>query len=529
MSTQDRAGGPTTVGTVYLVGAGPGDPGLITLRGAECLGRADVVLYDYLVNPQLLQLARAAAERICLGQHGRSRIWSQDEVHRTLVERARQGQCVVRLKGGDPAVFARGAEEAQVLADEGIPFEVVPGITAALAAGSYAGISVTHGRLASAVALVTGQERTDKTDSSLDFAALAAFPGTLVVYMGVTTVEHWSRELLDHGKPAETPVAVVRRCSLPDQSVVYCSLGEVARILTPASKMRPPVVVIIGPVATRNQALCWFERRPLFGQRVMVTRTAEQAPDLERQLTELGADVLVQPAIFVEPPGDWSRVDSYLDNLGSFDWLVFSSANGVRFLLDRLLARGLDLRHLAGVRLAAMGPGTASELARYHLQADLVPPQFRAESLADALRDEAPGRRFLLVRASRGREVLADGLQAAGGLVEQIVVYQSRDVTDPDPTVAERMRQGKVDWITVTSSAIARSLANLFGAQLRQVRLASISPITSGTLRELGFEPAAEAEEYTMAGLVEALRQAVESDQVDRAAASDRRSIVEPM
>lgn len=496
-----------SIGKVYLVGAGPGDPGLITWRGVECLRRADVVLYDYLVNPRILIHARAGAELECLGRHGRDRIVPQAEVNRRMIELARAGRTVVRLKGGDPAVFGRLAEEAAALAAAGVPLEIVPGITAALAAGSYAGIVLTHRDEASAVALVTGRESDDKQTAGLDFAALAAFPGTLVFYMGVTTVGRWTAELMAHGKPGDTPAAIIRRCTWPDQTVVHTTLASVADEIA-AAKMRPPVIVIVGSVVAST--VCdWFASRPLFGQRVMVTRAADQAESLCSLLAEMGADCLVQPAIEISPPENWSDVDSALDRLGEFDWLVFSSSNGVRFLLERLLERGGDLRRLAGVRIAAMGPGTSDELARYHLRADMQPKQYRAEELAAMLRPEAKGRRFLLARASRGREVLPEELIAAGANVEQIVVYTSTDVPQPDADIAEALAAGRIDWVTVTSSAIARSLVRMFGDDLRKARLACISPITSATLRSLGHEPSAEATDYTIPGVVEAVRKVV--------------------
>jgi uroporphyrinogen III methyltransferase/synthase len=494
-------------GRVYLVGAGPGDPGLITLRGLECLQLADVILYDYLVNPRILARARPEAEKICLGQHGRNmRIWSQEDIHDALIHWARQDKQVVRLKGGDPAVFAHGAEEIEVLQRAGVPFEVVPGITAALAAGSHAGIPITHRRLASAVALVTGHEDADKTQVALDYVGLAAFPGTLVFYMGVTTSKVWSRALMDAGKPGDTPAAIVRRCSLPDQRIVRCRLDEVADRMEAAPKIRPPAVVIVGPVAGLRSGPSWFEQRPLFGRRVLVTRPIDQADELANRLGELGAEVLVQPAIRITAPANPEKIDDTLRRLADFDWLVFSSANGVRFLLERLLATGRDLRALGTVRLAAIGPGTADELSRFHLRADLLPDDtFRAESLAEALVKCTPGQRCLLARASRGREVLAETLRSAGWQVEQLVVYESSDVETADPEITAQLAAGRIDWVTVTSSAIARSLFQLFGESLRQTRLVSISPVTSETIRSVGLVPAAEAETFTMAGVVSAI------------------------
>ena len=502
MTALTRAEQPAA-GRVYLVGAGPGDPGLITLRGVECLRRADVVLYDYLVNPQILEHAAPQAELACLGCHAQGRIWPQSEVNRRLVAEARAGKTVVRLKGGDPAVFARAAEELAALTEAGIAFAVVPGVTAALAAASYAGIPLTHRDGASAVALVTGHEA-DKDAPALDYAALAAFPGTLVFYMGVTTAKHWTGALIEAGKAPATPAAIIRRCSWPDQRTIRCTLGTVAERVA-AETLRPPAMVIVGEAAGLEHAGEWFTRRPLFGAKIVVTRPRGQCDPLRSRLAELGADVLLQPAIEIVPPENWQAVDAALSRLTDFDWLVFSSANGVEHLIARLLAAHGDLRKLGGVRLAAIGPGTADALATFHLRADLVPPEYRAESLADALAAQTAGRRVLLVRASRGREVLAERLEAAGTVVEQVVAYQSRDVTQSDDLVAELLRQGGIAWITVTSSAIARSLAAMFGDNLRRTRLASISPVTSATLRELGFEPAAEAEVYIVDGLIEAL------------------------
>jgi uroporphyrinogen III methyltransferase/synthase len=510
MHASSSSAASSAAGRVLLIGAGPGDPGYITLRGVDYLAAADVVLYDYLVNPAILRHAAKDAELICLGHHGHTRIWSQEEVNAALVRLAGEGKTVVRLKSGDPTIFARAADELDALTAANIPFEIVPGVTAAVAAGSCAGIPLTHRDCASAVALITGHEDGGKEETALDYAALARFPGTLVFYMGVTTVQHWTTALIAAGKPAATPAAIVRRCSFTDQQTILCRLDEVAQRMTNPEKIRPPVIVIVGEVTTHAAAYSWFEKRPLFGQRIVVTRPARQCEALAEPLRTLGAEVLMQPAIRIEPPEDWSAVDAALARLSEFDWLVFSSSNGVRMLLDRLLASGRDLRALGNIMLAAIGPGTSEELAKYRLVADLVPEEgFRAETLAASLRERsgagAGGQaRFLLARASRGREVLAEELQKVGD-VEQVVMYRSTDVTKPDGHVVELLSQGKIDWITVTSSAIARSLAKMFGDHLRTTKLASISPITTTTLRELGYQAAAEATEYTMPGVVQAI------------------------
>ena len=474
----------------------------------ECLARADLVLYDYLVDPRTTRLARPGAELVVLGRHGQGRVWTQAEINARMVAAARQGLIVTRLKGGDPAIFARGQEEIAALESAGIDYEIVPGITAMLAAGSHTGVQITDRDSASAVALVTGHEEDGKPNAALDYAALAAFPGTLVIYMGVVSAPHWTQKLIENGKSPDTPTMVVRRCSWPDQVTFASTLGEVAAEMA-RRRLRPPVLVLVGDVIARNAQHggvpeSWFTRRPVFGRRVLVTRPAEQADDLASLLEEQGAEILVQPAIEILDPPDWSPVDQALARIEEFDWLVFSSANGVRKLLDRLLVTH-DTRRLGGVKLAAIGSATESALRDYHLKPDRVPPIFRAESLADALVDQAQGQRYLLARASRGREILAERLTASGGIVEQIVVYTSQDIVTPDAEIAQALAQETIDWITVTSSAIAGSLASMFGESLRKAKLASISPITSERLRELGYSPSVEATEYTMEGVAQAI------------------------
>jgi uroporphyrinogen III methyltransferase/synthase len=491
-------------GRVYLVGAGPGDAGLLTLRGAECLRLADVVLYDYLASPELLTHIRAGTERICLGRHGHGRLMSQAEINEAMIRHAKNGSKVVRLKGGDPAIFARVAEELAALNAAGVPYEIVPGVTAAQAASSHASIPLTDRDEASCVAFVTGQEKQDQASAdSLDYAALAKFPGTLVFYMGVTTAGTWSRALIDHGKRPDTPAAIVRRCSLPDQQTFFTTLGELGETVR-AKNLRPPAVVIVGDVAKERDVSNWFTTRPLFGRTVLITRPEHQSDDLAARLQNLGANVLRQPAIEIGPPTDWSSVDQTIERLAEFDWLVFSSSNGVEHYLGRVLSLGHDMRRLASVRLAAIGPGTAAALAEFHLKADLQPDTYRAESLAESLAPITRGKKILLIRASRGREVLAEMLNAAGATVEQVVVYESRDVATADEDIAHELAAGNIDVITVTSSAIAHSLVRLFGDDLRKTRLAAISPVTAATLIELGFAPAIVAVTYTTEGLVQA-------------------------
>lgn len=497
-------------GTVYLVGAGPGDPGLLTVAGARRLTQARVVLYDYLANDALLRHAPADAERVCLGRHGDGKIWSQDEINARMVADARAGKTVVRLKGGDPSVFGRLAEETAALRDAGIPYEVVPGVTTAVAAGAYAGLAITDRDHASCVALVTGHDRADGDPSgTADFAKLASFPGTLVVYMGVTTAPRWSRQLLDAGKPADTPATIVRRCSLPDQATIHSTLGDLPTLLAP-HRMRPPLVVVVGPVA--GEAPSWFAGRPLFGKTVVITRPAGQADAMADRLADLGARVLLQPTIEIVPPASYAAVDAAIDRLAEYDTVAFSSRNGVDALLGRMRALGRDARAFGRAKIAAIGPATAEALAAWRLCADVIPDEYRAEALVEALSGRAAGKRYLLVRASRGRELLADSLAAAGAAVEQVVAYESRDVESADPAVLGEIAGGRVEWITVTSSAIARSAARLFGHAIarspQQVRFAAISPLTGAALEQAGYEAAAVAEKFTADGLVDALLRA---------------------
>lgn len=511
-------------GKVFLVGAGPGDPGLLTLRGAELLREANLVLYDYLVNPALLGLVGAEAECICLGRHGRESLWSPQQIQEAMVSGAKAGKSVVRLKGGDPLVFGRAAGELESLRAAGIPFEIVPGITAGLAAAGYVGVPVTHREVASAVALVTGQEGAGKDQPQLDYHALARFPGTIVMYMGITTAEVWTRRLMDAGMPPETPVLLVRRCTWANQQSLACRLDEVAERVTPYSKFPPPAIAIIGDVAAQQGRWNWFDARPLHGVSVLVTRPRSQAQALERQLSCLGADVQCQPAIRILSPESWDAVDQALDQLGSFDDLIFSSANGVEFFCDRWLQRGLDFRSWGNLRIVAVGPGTAAALRRYHLIPDWVPRgTYRAESVVEQLGREAARNRCLLVRASRGRDVLPQGLRETGADVTQVVAYRSVDVASLDPAVEERLAAGQRHWVTATSSSIARALVPMLKPYAPLLRWVSISPLTSEVLRENGIEPTAEAKEYTMDGVVRALLDAVHVDDAsERLPASDR-------
>jgi uroporphyrinogen III methyltransferase/synthase len=493
---------------VYLVGAGPGHPGLLTLRGAECLARADLVLYDKLVPVRLLDHA-PAARHVCVTELSPAHSQRYPHIHRTLIEAARQGQCVVRLKGGDPFLFGRGGEEAEALRAAGISYEIVPGVTAGLAACACAGIPLTHRLHASAVALVTGHEHPDKPASTLDWGVLARFPGTLVIYMGIAHLPRIARALVEHGKPADTPAAAVRWGTTGDQETVEAPLGELPSAVQ-AAGLASPAVIVIGSVVALRPRLAWFEERPLFGKRVLVTRPRHQAGELVHRLEELGATCHVLPAVEVRALTDFSAVDKALKDLAGFDWLVFTSTNGVKAFLQRLRETGRDLRALGSLQLAAIGPATAQALRDYHLEPDLVPEVYRSESLAAALKDRVAGRRVLLTRADRGLDILRQEL-AAVAQVEQVAVYSQVDAVDTEAEGFACLRRGEIDYVTLTSSNIARALIQALDEHCRtrvragELNLVSISPRTSGAVAELGLPVAAEAAEATTAGVVEAL------------------------
>jgi uroporphyrinogen III methyltransferase/synthase len=482
------------VGTVWLVGAGPGDPGLLTLRGAEVLATADVVVHDRLANAALLDLAPPGAERISVGKApGRVEL-DQDGINALLVEHARAGRRVVRLKGGDPFVFGRGGEEAEALDAAGIPYEVVPGITSAIAAPAYAGIPVTHRGRSTHVTIVTGHEDPAKGHADVDWDALARAGGTLVILMGATRIEEIAAALVAGGRAPETPVAAIRNGTRADQQTVRATLATIGD-----ADVRAPSAIVVGDVAALD--LRWFEDRPLFGRQIVVTRAREQASELRSRLESLGAQVLELPAISVEP------VDVALPDLEEYAWLVCTSANGVAALFERGLApAGLDARALGRVRVAAIGPGTAAAFAAHGIEPDLVPERYVAEALVEAFPDpEAPGDRVLLARAEVARDVLPEGLEARGYSVEVLPVYRTVRA-EPDADALGRVRAGTVDAITFTSSSTVTGFCDLVGTVPDpQPTVVSIGPITSETARARGLRVDAEAEQHTIDGLVVAL------------------------
>jgi uroporphyrinogen III methyltransferase/synthase len=482
-----------SLGIVYLVGAGPGDPGLLTVRAAELIARADVILHDRLIPAEALAGARPDAEVLYVGKQGGGRQVPQEETQRLLVERARAGRTVVRLKGGDPFVFGRGGEEALVCLEAGIAFEVVPGITAGVAAPAYAGIPVTHRELASGVAFVTGHEDPAKPDSALDWPALAAFPGTLVFYMGVRALPRIAEQLVAGGRPADEPVAVVERGTLPGQRTLVATLSDVAERAA-AEGVRAPAITLVGPVAELRERLAWLERRPLHGRTIAVTRARPQASALAARLRELGAGVVEAPAIRTRP------LEAELPDLAVYDLVCVTSPNGAAELFARLGAAGRDARALAGLLVAAIGPGTARALKEHGIVADIVPERAVAEGLVSGLAG-VDVRRALIVRAREGRDVLPDALRARGADVDVVALYET--VAEPldEPTARAA---AAADYVTFTSASTVRYFLDAAGG-LDGPRIASIGPATSTALRDAGLEPHVEADPHTPDGLVEAL------------------------
>ncbi len=510
-------------GRVDLVGAGCGAADLLTLRGAELLRQADAVVYDYLANPRLLELA-PQAQRHYVGKKAAAHYRTQEQINALLIELARLGQRVVRLKGGDPFIFGRGGEECEALAEAKIEFGVVPGITSGIAAAAYAGIPLTHRDYNSSITFVTGHEKEEEFrdpataaravgagSMDVDWAVLARLPA-LVFYMGVKALPRICGNLLENGMDEKTPAAAVRWGTTPLQQTVVGTLSDLAQKVAEA-KLTAPAITVVGKIVSLRPKMNWFESRPLFGQTIAVTRTREQASALSAQLAELGARVIEAPTIQVHPPRDWSEVDAALGRGGEYDWIIFTSANGVAQVRRRLEELGKDVRIFGAARIAAIGPATQQAIGtQLALRVELCPGEFVAEALAQALIDQkqVAGRKFLLLRADIARPLLCDRLREAGASkVDDVAVYETRPADSLAPELLEALEDKSLNWITFTSSSTASNLATLLGAdypkRLQGVRLASIGPITSQTLRELGLAADVQAREYDINGLVEAL------------------------
>jgi uroporphyrinogen III methyltransferase/synthase len=498
-----------SAGIVYLVGAGPGDPGLLTVRGRELLAGAEVVIFDRLASPRLLAFASPDAERIYVGKRIGKHVANQDEINSVIVRKAREGKKVVRLKGGDPFIFGRGGEEAEILSREGIPFEIVPGVTSAIAAPAYAGIPLTHRAHTASVAIVTGHRRCDVKEADVDWEGLAKGVGTLVFLMGMTNLSNIAGTLVKYGRSPDTPVGIIRWGTTPYHKTLTGTLENIAEKVKDAG-FKPPAVIVVGDVVSVREHINWYEKKPLLGKRILVTRSREQASDLIGILEERGAGCIECPTIAIRPPEDISPLDRAIDAIDSFDWIVFSSANGVRFFFDRLFEKGRDIRALGSIRIAAVGSSTAEVLRELYLNIDLIPDVFRAEGLIAAFSElEMAGKRVLVPRAKVARQTLVDGLEAMGADVTVVTSYET--VLPPvPPEVIDILEVEPADVLTFTSSSTVKNFFRAMPEDIRErvtatAKIASIGPITSKTAEKYGLEVHIEPSESTIPALADAI------------------------
>ncbi|MDO4921786.1 MAG: uroporphyrinogen-III C-methyltransferase [Phascolarctobacterium sp.] len=498
----------TKQGKVYLIGAGPGDPGLLGLKAKECLETADAVVYDRLADPRILAFARKDAEMVYVGKASANHTMRQPDINKLLVKLAQEGKTVARLKGGDPFVFGRGGEEAIELLEAGQPFEFVPGVTSAIAVAEYAGIPVTHRHVATSFAVITGHEDPTKGESTINWQGLATAVDTLVFLMGVENIEKISKQLIANGRSASCPAAVIRWGTHPEQRTLVTTLGAAAEDVK-KNNLKPPAIFIVGEVVKLREQLQWFDNKPLFGKTVIVTRARAQASELTKKLEARGAKVIEVPAIKIVPAADYAPLDKAIGELNAYKWLVFTSANGVDYFFQRLLQAGKDARALANAKLAAIGSATAQALAERGLAADLIPSAYKAEELAEALADKiVPGDKILIARAKVAREVLPESLRKIGADVNVVTAYETvADCENKDELLAA-LQNGDASVVTFTSSSTVTNLLKVLGNEqklLANAALAAIGPVTAETLRKHGFAPAIEAQEYTIDGLMRAI------------------------
>ena len=492
-------------GICYLVGAGPGDLGLVTLRAKECIEHADVLVYDALSNPELLQWAKPGCEKINAGKRAKDHVLTQDETNALIVEKSKLGKSVVRLKGGDPMIFGRGGEEAAELAAAGVPFEIVPGISSTIAGPAYAGIPVTHRDHNTQLTIFTGHEDPTKGFSSIDYAQLAKAPGTKVFVMGVGRLREITGSFIQHGAAAETPIALTQWATTGAQKTIVGTLADIADIAESVN-FGSPAVAVIGDVVREREKINWFEKRPLFGKRIVVTRTREQAGELSKALRDLGADVIELPTIRIEHPEDKQSFAEMVTHAHEYDWLVFTSPNGVERFFTAFFATYPDARSLGNPRIAAIGAGTAQKIREYRFAVDLIPEKFVAEGLIDAFKKESVENLTMLwIKAAESRDVIYDGLIKLGAIVDECIAYRTVPETE-DPTGAKaRLAEQGADLITFTSSSTADHFFALGLDWPEGCAAASIGPVTSQTLRKHGMPPAFEANPHDIPGFVSAI------------------------
>jgi uroporphyrinogen III methyltransferase / synthase len=496
-------------GRIYLIGAGPGDPGLLTIKGKVCIEQADVIVRDYLANEEFLRYAKPRVEVIFAGKKGGESHIEQDEINRIMIDRARRGKIVVRLKGGDPFIFGRGGEEAAAAAAAGIPFEIVPGVTAAVGVPAYAGIPLTHRDVASSVTFVTGHEDPEKENRRVSWDKLPG-TGTLVFFMGLGNLPEIARQLIRHGRAPETPVAVVRWGTRPEQQTVVGTLENIVERVRDEG-LRPPALIIVGEVVKLREQLNWFEGRPLFGKRILVTRARDQAVEFTELLKLYGADPVEFPTIEVVPPESWDALDEGIRRIEEYDWLIFTSVNGVVYFLERLRAGGKDIRALRGIKLCAIGPRTAQEIERMGVRVDLIPDEYVAEALIEQMgRRELKGRRVLIPRAAVARDILPEALTRMGARVDVVPAYRTIRPTRDVDWVKNVLQARQISVITFTSSSTVRNFVDMFGPDearrlLQGVAVACIGPITAKTVEDYGLAVQILPKDSTIPSLAQAI------------------------
>ncbi len=498
-------------GKVYLIGAGPGHPKLITLRAIECIRDADVILYDYLANQKFLQYAKKECEIIYSGKTSLHHTLHQEEINQTLIKKANEGKAVVRLKGGDPLLFGRGGEEAEELVHQGIEFEIVPGIPAAIAASAYAGIPLTHRNFSSTVAFVTGHEGAGKSGPSVDWSKISTGVGTLVIYMGVGNLKENARKIMKHGRPPETPVALIRWGSTPDQETLTGTLSDIydkAR----AAKFKAPAIMIVGESVSLREKLKWVEKLPLFGKRIVLTRERESGGLFSKELERFGAEIYYLPAIRIVPPKSFETIDRAVHEIDTFDWVIFTSANGVRRFFDRLMSCGRDVRDLKGVHVCAVGTATSRSLRTRGIRTDLIPEEFKGEGVVDALlqQGELQGKRIMIPRAEKAREILPDSLRKAGAEVVVAPVYRNVPPEIDPRDLQEILVKRKANLIVFTSPSNINNFMNSVKKEglhdaLTGIKIACIGPVTADAARKAGIKVDLEPEESTLESLSESI------------------------
>lgn len=497
-------------GIVYLIGAGPGSPDLITVKGRKCLQKADVIVYDYLASESLLSLAGEDAETIYAGKKSGRHSMSQEEINNLLIEKAKEGLTVARLKGGDPFIFGRGGEEAMELSRAGITFEIVPGVTSAVAVPAYAGIPLTHRGYSSTVCFITGHEDPTKEESSINWSALSESSGTLVFLMGIGNLEKIARKLIDGGRPSDSPVVVIGNGTMPNQRTITGTLANISKKVKDAD-LTPPGVIVVGDVVNLRGHLNWFESRPLFGKRILVTRPEDQATGFIMALSGLGAQCLLFPTIKIIPPESWGELDRAIEGLSRYDWILFTSVNGVAYFFARLDVAKKDTRHLNGIKIGAIGPKTAAALMDRGINPDLIPDTYRAEEMVQALRGyPLNGKRVLLPRPAIARDSIPKSLKSLGALVDEVEAYQTVQPEYSQDQLGRLFKKGKIDMITFTSpSGVTNFLALLEGKpiyeEISKVGVACIGPVTAQKAKEVGLKVVVAPDEYTAEALARAI------------------------